>query len=612
MGKTFSTGLLTDGISQDSSNNIGIGVAPSGTNKFEVSGSTKLNGNTAITGSLTVSSSANAIILPAGQTIGLGSAQIYTGTGGNSGNIFIQGAQTKLYADKVVLEAATSAGVEVIGGTKLSGSFIVSGSATTIGATTLSGSLSVSGSITSTSTITAQTLVVQTITSSIVYSSGSNVFGNSLANTQVMTGSVGITGSLTLNNILIPTSASLASTYLQLTGGTLTGALGGTSATFSGNINITSLTGNSAFIKLNRTSTAVSSNILFSTNGTDDWFMGTNALGTNLTDFYLYRYGVGTAFSLSASTGAATFSSRVNVNNATDDADIAMVVKAPSGSNKWILFGRDASDVATFKVSSAGAATFSSTVTATGGYYYGQTTNSFVRLDNSIGSQIAYINTSVIIDSEGVKLSTAGSERMRITSGGNVAIGNTTAAKPLSVWSSGGIGVYSTDTYSPSISIDFNSGTNIGHLLADQNAYYIRTLTSYPIYVMANQNNGVYLSVGSTSWTANSDERLKNINSNIKSAIDKLLTLRAVNFSWKSDDTNKENLGLIAQDVEQVFPQIIDKIKMPSKVGEEQTDETEYLGVRYTELIPVLVKAIQELSAKNESLQSQINELKNN
>jgi hypothetical protein len=186
--------------------------------------------------------------------------------------------------------------------------------------------------------------------------------------------------------------------------------------------------------------------------------------------------------------------------------------------------------------------------------------------------------------------------------GGSVGIGTSSPAKPLSVWSSGGIGVYSNNTYSPSISIDFNSGTNIGHLLADQNAYYIRTLTSYPIYVMANQNNGVYLSVGSTSWTANSDKRLKNINSNIESAIDKLLTLRAVNFSWKSDDTNKENIGLIAQDVEQVFPQIIDKIKMPSKVGEKQTDETEYLGVRYTELIPVLVKAIQELKAENDTL----------
>ena len=48
-------------------------------------------------------------------------------------------------------------------------------------------------------TLTAQTLVVQTISSSIIYSSGSNTFGNSLANNQIFTGSVSITGSLTIN-----------------------------------------------------------------------------------------------------------------------------------------------------------------------------------------------------------------------------------------------------------------------------------------------------------------------------------------------------------------------------------------------------------------------------
>ena len=84
-------------------------------------------------------------------------------------------------------------------------------------------------------TLTATTLVVQTITSSVDFVTGSTRFGSLLANTHAFTGSVGITGSLTLNNIAIPTSASLASTYLPLTGGTLTGALSGTSATFSSN-----------------------------------------------------------------------------------------------------------------------------------------------------------------------------------------------------------------------------------------------------------------------------------------------------------------------------------------------------------------------------------------
>lgn len=59
-------------------------------------------------------------------------------------------------------------------------------------------------------TLTAQTIVVQTITSSVIYSSGSNVFGNDLSNTQVFTGSVKITGSLAVNGVdYISTSASI-------------------------------------------------------------------------------------------------------------------------------------------------------------------------------------------------------------------------------------------------------------------------------------------------------------------------------------------------------------------------------------------------------------------
>ena len=81
-----------------------------------------------------------------------------------------------------------------------------------IGATTGSNSFranqSITGSLVVSSTITAQTLVVQTVTSSIVYSSGSNVFGNQLSNTQTFTGSVNITGSTTLNGALTGTSAT--------------------------------------------------------------------------------------------------------------------------------------------------------------------------------------------------------------------------------------------------------------------------------------------------------------------------------------------------------------------------------------------------------------------
>ena len=66
------------------------------------------------------------------------------------------------------------------------------------GSALITGSLNISGSITTTGTITAQTLVVQTITSSIEYSSGSNIFGSQITDRQTMTGSVNMTGSLNL------------------------------------------------------------------------------------------------------------------------------------------------------------------------------------------------------------------------------------------------------------------------------------------------------------------------------------------------------------------------------------------------------------------------------
>jgi hypothetical protein len=60
MGKTFSTGLLTNGIWQDASNNIGIGAAPSGSYKLEVTGTAKVSSTLLVSGATTLSSTLSA------------------------------------------------------------------------------------------------------------------------------------------------------------------------------------------------------------------------------------------------------------------------------------------------------------------------------------------------------------------------------------------------------------------------------------------------------------------------------------------------------------------------------------------------------------------------
>jgi hypothetical protein len=192
-------------------------------------------------------------------------------------------------------------------------------------------------------------------------------------------------------------------------------------------------------------------------------------------------------------------------------------------------------------------------------------------------------------------------ERMRITSDGDVSIGTISVPfaavnRKVLTLNGGANGAF--------FGLSVNNVNDAYFYTDGANTYIHRNSTTGNIFV-TNNTGGVFLGNGATSWTSNSDERLKNINSNINNALESLMTLRAVNFSWKSDETNKEALGLIAQDVEKVFPQVIDKNKLPSKPDQVQTDETEYLGVRYQELVPVLIAAIQEQ-------QAQINELKNN
>jgi hypothetical protein len=191
--------------------------------------------------------------------------------------------------------------------------------------------------------------------------------------------------------------------------------------------------------------------------------------------------------------------------------------------------------------------------------------------DNSNVNIASSVDPISITSPERIVFNTASTQRMRIDSSGNVTFGVTAAYDTSLLWRA-----------------DFTGGIH-GRIYA----------TGAPrVVVVAGESNGVQLTSGATSWTSNSDERLKDINFEIENAIEKLLTLRAVHFSWKADKLKKENLGLIAQDVEKQFPQLIDRGELAKTGDGEQKDKTQYLGIRYTELIPVLIKAIQELQAK--------------
>jgi hypothetical protein len=100
------------------------------------------------------------------------------------------------------------------------------------GNTIITGSLNVTSNITGsnalfTGTITAQKLVVQTITSSILYSSGSNIFGSQLTDIQSFTGSLRVTGSgnhyVMGGNVGIGTSGSVGRLFVNSLANAITG-----------------------------------------------------------------------------------------------------------------------------------------------------------------------------------------------------------------------------------------------------------------------------------------------------------------------------------------------------------------------------------------------------
>ena len=112
--------------------------------------------------------------------------------------------------------------------------------------------------------------------------------------------------------------------------------------------------------------------------------------------------------------------------------------------------------------------------------------------------------------------------------------------------------------------------------------------------VRSNQSNGVYLVSGGTSWNSLSDERSKENLVPITDAVNKVLSLRAVTGNYIADQTKKSRSFLIAQDVEKVLPEAVDT-----------SDPKEY-GLAYTDVIPLLVASIKELSAKVTALEAKL------
>jgi len=115
-------------------------------------------------------------------------------------------------------------------------------------------------------------------------------------------------------------------------------------------------------------------------------------------------------------------------------------------------------------------------------------------------------------------------------------------------------------------------------------------------------------------WAVNgtiqtSDERDKKDIRELGPALATITQLQPVSFRWRNEETDKgrEHIGFLAQDLQQVIPQVvIDHEWVENEAtGENEWTPTERLGVNYAEIIPVLVKALQEQKEMLEQLQQE-------
>ncbi|MGB1539369.1 MAG: tail fiber domain-containing protein, partial [Rickettsiales bacterium] len=143
------------------------------------------------------------------------------------------------------------------------------------------------------------------------------------------------------------------------------------------------------------------------------------------------------------------------------------------------------------------------------------------------------------------------------------------------------------------------------------------------LFVVGSGDFNGHIYVGGTGysyggWTTFSDRRLKkNIQDIPFSGLETIGKLRPVSFEWKKPSevvSTGKQLGFIAQEVEQVLPQLVkeETRTIGDALGDKDwVDKDEKVKTLNTDgIIPILVKAVQELQVRNDRLCDELTSLR--
>ena len=131
-----------------------------------------------------------------------------------------------------------------------------------------------------------------------------------------------------------------------------------------------------------------------------------------------------------------------------------------------------------------------------------------------------------------------------------------------------------------------------GYITSSGTAALAQGLTGTPNITVGTISCGNITSSGTV--TANSDAKLKKNVATVSNALDKVNLLRGVEFDYIADD--KHSIGVIAQEVESVLPDLVEGDEIKS--------------VAYANLTAVLIEAVKELTSEVNTLKAELNTLK--
>ncbi len=280
---------------------------------------------------------------------------------------------------------------------------------------------------------------------------------------------------------------------------------------------------------------------------------------------------------------------------------------------------------------------------------------SFIQLSNPStsengilsGNASTSIRAGMVFGTDSSLMLRSGGNNTRLTVDGNgyVGIGTISPLSKLHIYHSSGIDVNAriaslNSDYEPGLELvktgsgadwKFRVGATSNTLILSRGTNdfataapdeYEFSVSSFRPYTNGANSLGISSNRWSTVYAVNgtintSDAREKENIADINYGLAEVMKLRPVSYTWKKNPEQGRKLGFIAQEVKPVLNEVVQVGDGVNLISEEGKSGSDRLGIFYSDIIPVTVKAIQEqqsqidqLKSENEQLRKELNEIK--